>query len=179
MATKSSSKKGKATPDKGASKSSKPRVTKEVHKPKPESATMSDDQTSIIEFSEDIGDAEAPDPIPVGDYPAQIVGAERKDSAQGNAYAAVMFSISPDDFPPDFQAEGLEDGLKITYRRVPLEDNPLSRFRLKKFIEAIGAKPGKRIDLSEWIGLTATINVAHETYEGIPRAIITKVSEAD
>jgi hypothetical protein len=45
-----------------------------------EKKTMAD-TPSVIEFSEDVATAEAPPPLPVGQYPAEIRSAERKTSA--------------------------------------------------------------------------------------------------
>jgi len=58
---------------------------------------------------------------------------------------------------------------------VPLEDNARARFQCKRFVLAIGAQPGKRIDLNDWVGQSARIGIQNEEYEGIPREIITKV----
>jgi hypothetical protein len=137
--------------------------------------TMSDDNVSIIEFSDDIATAEAPEPLPVGVYPADIKGVAIKESAKGTKYAAVSFYVSPDDYPVDYPLENAPDGTTLVYRRISLEDNPGSRFRLRQFIESIGAVASKRIDVTEWIGLTARVSVVHDEYEGIKRSQIDKV----
>ncbi len=132
---------------------------------------------SIIEYSEDISDAEAPDPLPPGEYEAEIKGVEAKVGvSSGKKYAAVQFYIPVDQYPPDYPVEHNPDGVTITYRMVPLEDTPRARFQCRRFCEAIGAKPGKRIDLNDWMSLSAMVGVQNEEYEGIPREVITKVS---
>jgi hypothetical protein len=133
---------------------------------------------SVVEFDEDIGNAEAPVPLPVGDYQAEIRGATRKLSANsGNEYAAVQFFIPADQYPADY-TEGEPDGTILTFNRVSLQNTPASRHRLRKFLEAIGAPTGKKIDLNEWIGRTAFVSVQHDTYEGEQRAAIGKVTAA-
>lgn len=132
---------------------------------------------SVVEFSEDVGDQDAPVPLPVGDYPASIKAVEVKNSQRDTKYAAVTFHISADAFPADF-TEGDPDGETIIYRRVPLEDTPRARFALRRFCEAIGATPSKRIDVNEWVGLEAVVTVGNSEYEGMPRAEISKVSKA-
>lgn len=139
---------------------------------------MNDENMSIIEFSEDIGEAEAPEPLPVGEYPATIRAAEVKLSQRGTKYCAVTFVISPDEFPADYPVENAPDGKVIIFRRVGLEDNPQARYMLRNFCEAIGATPSKRIDVNEWMGLDATVNIEHDTYEGVTREQITRVTEA-
>lgn len=137
------------------------------------------DYVSIIEFSEDIADAEAPEPLPVGEYPGTILKAERKESQRGTTYAAVTFNVSPDDYPADYPIEEAPDGSQLIYRRVSLEDNKRARFMLRRFCETIGAPmPSRTLNLSEWIGLDAKLHIEHEVYEGMPRAQIARVSQA-
>lgn len=139
---------------------------------------MTDEVMSIVEFSEDISSAEAPEPLPVGDYPAQITGAEVKISQRGTKYAAVTFFINVDDFPADFPIENAPDGVTIIYRRVGLENNPQARFGLKKFLESIGAPMSARIDVNEWISLEASVEVDQSEWEGVNRAEIVRVNPA-
>lgn len=139
---------------------------------------MSDDQIpSMIEFSTDIGKAEAPDPLPAGSYVGTIRAAEVKMSQRDTRYAAVTFHISPDQYPADYK-DGNPDGTILVYRRVGLEDNPQAKYGLRRFLESIGAPTGKKIDVNDWVGNEATIEISHEMYEGINRANISKVSEA-
>lgn len=139
---------------------------------------MTDEVMSIVEFSEDISEAEAPEPLPAGEYPATIRGAEIKISQRGTKYAAVTFVVSPDEFPADYPAENAPDGKVIVYRRCSMEDNPQARYMLKQFCESIGATPSKRIDVNEWMGLNAMIQVENEEYEGVMREQIARVNAA-
>lgn len=139
---------------------------------------MSDDTMSIIEFSEDIGEAEAPEPLPVGEYAATIRSVEGKLSARGTKYAAVGFHIAPEEFPADFDPAMAPDGKLIIYRRCSLEDTQQARFMLRKFLENIGATASKKIDLNDWVGLEARIEVDHDEYEGVMREQITRVNAA-
>lgn len=135
------------------------------------------DQPSIIEFSEDISQQEAPVPLPEGDYPAEIRAAVRKTSAtSGNEYAKITFFIAPESYPADY-TEGDPDGMALDYNRLTLQDTPSGRHRIRKFCEAIGAPiPKTKLDLNEWIGRTGTVNIKHGTWEGEPRAEIQKVT---
>lgn len=136
------------------------------------------DTPSVIEFSEDIGSQEAPVPLPVGDYAAEIRAATQKTSqSSGNPYAAVQFFIAPEQYPADY-TEGEPDGTVLTFNRVSLQDTPASRHRLRRFLEAIGAPTGQKIDLNDWVGRSATVTVQHDEYEGEKRAAIGKVSAA-
>lgn len=139
---------------------------------------MTDETVSIVEFSEDISQAEAPEPLPPGEYPATIRGAEIKTSQRGTRYAAVTFMVSPDEFPADYPVENAPDGKVLVYRRCSMEDNPQARYMLRNFIEAIGATASKRIDVNEWIGLDAVIQVENEEYEGVMREQIARVTAA-
>ena len=138
---------------------------------------MSEEISSIIQYSINLKDQEAPPPLPAGKYVGAIRDTEVKESQRGTMYCAVSFHIGADQFPPDFEG-GSEDGLTLIYRRVGLEDNPQSRFGTKRFIEAIGAPLAKKIDVTEWVGMEASLDVAHDTYEGITRAVIDRVNPA-
>jgi hypothetical protein len=133
---------------------------------------------TIVEFSEDISTAEAPEPLPVGEYPATIRAAEVKLSQRGTRYAAVTFHIAPEEFPADYPSDIAPDGKTIVFRRLSMEDNQQARFGLRRFCESIGAPMSKKVDLSEWVGLDAKIEVEHDTYEGVTREQIVRVNEA-
>jgi len=140
---------------------------------------IDDELGSIIEFEDNIADAEAPLPLPVGNYRATIKGAEQKVSSTGRRYAAVMFYIPTEAYPADYPLEEAPDGITIAFRRVSLENNKASRFSLRRFIENIGAPPvARQLDLAQWIGLEANVTVKHETYEGVTRPVIDRVSAA-
>ncbi len=167
--------KGKDT-SANVSKQKSTQVETVATKPTRNEKTMTE-QSSIIEFSEDIANAEAPVPLPVGDYPADIRSAVRKRSNAGNEYAQVGFFVAPESYPADY-SEGDPDGMLLYYQRVSLQDTPAARHRLRKFLEAIGAPAGKSVDLNDWVGRTATIAVQHDTYEGETRAVVGKVVAA-
>lgn len=139
--------------------------------------TMSD-APSILTFSEDISEQEAPVPLPVGDYPAVIRGAVRKTSkTSGKDYCAVTFFVAPEAYPADY-TEGNPDGEVLSYNRVPCDDSPRGRYKIRKFTEAIGAKGGREINLNDWIGLSAILSIGEEEFEGEKRAVIQKVGAA-
>lgn len=133
---------------------------------------------SIVEFSTNLKDQDQPDPLPVGEYTAVIVAAEQRESQRGTRYGAVSFQISPEQYPADY-TDGNPDGTTLIYRRVGLEDTPQARYGTRLFCEAIGAPLAKKIDLSEWIGCEASVEVVHETYEDINRAVISRVRSVD
>lgn len=139
---------------------------------------MTDDVMTIVEFSEDIAEAEAPEPLPEGDYTAEIMGAEVRISQTGKKYGAISFMISPDEYPADYPVENAPDGVLIVYRRVSLEDTPTARFMTRRFCEAIGAPMARQLDLSQWVSLSAKVHVTNSEWEGIPRAEIDRVEAA-
>ena len=68
--------------------------------------------------------------------------------------------------------------MTLIYRRCGLEDNPQARYGAKRFCEAIGAPLSKKIDVTEWIGMEAALEVDHDTYEGVTRAVVNRVHAA-
>lgn len=135
---------------------------------------MADELSSIVEFSVDLNDQEAPDPLPAGPYTGTIRKAERRESQRGTMYGAVSFFINADQYPADF-TDGPDEGLTIVYRRVGLEDNPQSRYGCRRFLEAIGAPLAKKIDVNDWVGMEAALDVSNETFEGVTRPVIDRV----
>lgn len=142
---------------------------------KRETTSMTD--MSIIEYDTDLGEAEAPVPLPAGDYPAEIRAAEIKTSGAGNQYVNVTFHIAPEAYPADY-TEGSEDGTILSFGRLNPSPEQRARWNMKKFCEAIGAKLGKTLDLNDWIGLNAIVTVVNEPYEGVMQANIKKVNQA-
>lgn len=132
---------------------------------------------SIIEYDTDLGEAEAPVPLPAGDYPAEVRSAERKTSGAGNEYVNVTFHIAPEAYPADY-TEGSEDGVILSFGRLNPGPEQRARWNMKKFCEAIGAPLGKSLDLNSWIGLPAIVTVVNEPYEGVMQANIKKVNQA-
>ena len=132
----------------------------------------------ILEFSEDIADAAAPEPLPIGEYRAQIVATEVRMSQRDTKYVAVTFLVPPDEYPADYDPANAPDGKQVIYRRVGAEDDRQSRFRMRQFCEAIGAAMSKQINPADWIGLEASLTIEHDEYEGINRENITRVNPA-
>jgi hypothetical protein len=122
---------------------------------------------SIIEFTKDLDEQQEPELLPAGDYPCEIAEASFKVSTtSGNTYLALRMRISPDQYPPDF-VEGEPDGTDVSYNRiVVLPETAQNRWRLKKFLNAIGAKASRSLDPAELIGLTCTLHVEQGEYEG-------------
>lgn len=147
-----------------------------------EANTMTDENISILEFSEDVSTAEAPDPIPTGDYRGDCIEAEVKTSANtGNRYLQLGFRIARDDLPADFDADtaGVPDeGVLLYWRRSSLEDNANARFRLRSLCESMDVPVSKSLDLNEFVGKEALLTITHSTYEGVKRADIAKISAA-
>lgn len=142
--------------------------------------TMTSENENILSYGEDIADAEAPPPLPDGEYPAEIRNATTAVSkTSGNTMVPVTIHISPDDYPSDYPVEFNPDGVTLTSYRLIYDDTVRGRFRMKKFCEAIGATTGKHINPSDWIGKKVLVTVGHEEYEGEQRNNIQKFSPVD
>lgn len=127
------------------------------------------DISSVYEFSQDIASAEAPPPLPVGEYRASVRSVEAAVSkSSGKPMMVLTYNISPDQYPADY-TEGNADGETLTYYH-PLEDTPRNRFRLRKFCEMHGVAASRRINLPDFIGQDVIMNVSHEDYQGLPQA---------
>lgn len=141
-----------------------------------ETKTMSETTGSILELSEDLNNAEAPPLLPKSTYPAQLVGATPKVSQSGNSYLETAWRIPAEAYPADF--DGDPDGVQVMFRRTPWEDNAVARYRLRRFLESIGAKLGRSVDPSDLLGSTANLEIDHETFEGETRLVVKRVLAA-
>jgi hypothetical protein len=130
---------------------------------------------SIFEFAQDIATQEAPPPLPPKVYVGEITAATAKRSPKGNVYIEIEFTIQPDQFPLDFAAKNA-DPAKLFYRRLVVSpDTDRNRYAIRKFSEAIRAPASKRIDINDWIGKVANLNVKATKYMGEDRAEIAAV----
>lgn len=134
---------------------------------------MSEDTAgSILEYQEDISDAEAPEPLPENTYSATIVSAALKDSKNnpGNQYVSVGVLISVDDYPADYPVENAPDGTRINnVYAAPYGQDRKSRFAMRQFCERTGAPMGASMDLNDWIGLPVKIELGIGTWEEVDR----------
>lgn len=142
---------------------------------------MADDNVdlgSVWEFAQDIATQEAPPPLPARKYVGEITGAMAKQSGKGNIYIDVEFTIQPDQFPADYNPSNREPA-KLHYRRLVVSpDTDRNRYGLRKFCEAIRVVPSRRIDINDWIGKVATLDVGTSKYMGEERAEIKAVEIA-
>ncbi len=139
--------------------------------------SMSEDIASIIEYTEDLSEAEAPVPLPPGDYTGDIRTVEIKESGKGNRYVQVSFFVDADQYPADY-TDGNPEGTILSYGRLSPDNNARAKYNMKKFIEAIGGELGKSIDINDWVGKTAMIEVVNAPYDGLMQANIKKVKPA-
>lgn len=135
---------------------------------------MTEELTSVVEFDSDISVAEQPKPLPAGIYNAVISGATVKTSKSGNRYASVMMKIPADEYPADY-IDGNKEGTSLSYNRLVLENTQAAKWQLRQFCQKVGASMSNRIDVTEWLGLSAKVEVVNEMYEGVLRASIARV----
>jgi hypothetical protein len=129
---------------------------------------------SIIEFGQDLNNAEPPIPLPVGPYPAEIISAQEKTSGNGNRYLNVVFRINSESYPADF-VDGDPEGTELHYNFLQLEDNGRNRWRMKQFLERVGAPISRSVDPSSLLGLTATVDITHNVFNEETRPQIARI----
>ncbi len=130
---------------------------------------------SVFEYGSNIADAQPPKPLPAGTYRGVVKMVETQRSKNSGALQAkVDFIVDPKQYPADFTDGDANGTLLSTY--INMEDNPKANYRRRLFCEAIGAPMSKRIDVTQWMGLEAKIEVTHEDYQGLPQARVGKVN---
>lgn len=119
------------------------------------------DQT-LIEFSEDVASQAAPVPLPVKEYRAVIKSASRHLSQNsGKASVHLMLFVDPAQYPADY-IEGNPDGTTLPAYRPSLEDTPQGRYSVRRFCEKVGLPvPSKSLDLNAWVQHEVKIRVKH------------------
>lgn len=131
--------------------------------------------SGMLTFSEDITNAPPPVPLPVGPYPAEIIGAQRRTSpTTGNEYVQIAMRVNAEAYPAD-HTDGDPDGTILMYNRLLVDDSPANRHRWRVFMEKCGGPMGRNIDLNALVGLTCTIEITHQQYEGEDRAQIARI----
>ena len=132
-------------------------------------------QTSLMKFSQDITNAEAPPPIPARSYRAEVIGASiRPAQSSGLPYVNLQFRIPAEDYPADY-TEGDPDGTILYYNRLQYADTPRGRYLARGLMQKLGGPLGHEIDCNALIGLWANIEVTHQEYEGEQRANIARI----
>lgn len=139
---------------------------------------MSDESMgSILEYTENLKDAEAPKALGNIDVPGEITGAVNGLSkSSGRKQVDVTFRIKPDDFPPDYEdVASFADGKSVHYYLSGTDDK-VSRYRMRKFCESIGAKLGTKLDINDWVSKNAMLTLGVDNFEGVDRERILRVS---
>jgi hypothetical protein len=135
---------------------------------------------SILSFSKDITDAPPPPLLPVGPYPAEIIGAVKKIGANGDEYAQIVFRINAESYPADF-TDGDPDGTILYYNFLKTADTPTNQHRWRVFLQKVGGPLGRTVDLNALIGLTGTVDLTHQppnAFSDEPRAQISRILAA-
>ena len=137
---------------------------------------MNDYTQSLFEYSQDLANVEAPEPLPPNEYPVVIEKAELIQSKQGAGplYLVLGCRVMPDDYPADF-IDGDPDGTYMTWYAVRVEDNAQGRWRMKKFKLRCGLQPTPVLDPTEFLGLKIAVLTAAEEYEGEKRPSIKRL----
>lgn len=131
---------------------------------------------SLIQFSQNIQDAEAPQPLPAGEYEGVCVGAVPGISkSSGNPTLPLQFKVTADQFPADFDAGG-NDELNFTYNRLTTRDTAQDRFRMKNICTALGVPMSNVIDPNDFVGKRCKLQiVVKPDLEGNLRAEIDRI----
>lgn len=160
-------------------KSTTKSVTKETATK--ESKPMSNNE-NILELDMDLESFEDFEPLPAGEFPAEVRSAELKVSDKGNEYYYIVFNIHPDDFPADYAVENAPEGMNLVFARVQKPDpkNRRSITAVKNLYRALGMDlKTSRINPGDWEGKRAKLVVDRSEFNGETRNGIKSVEALD
>lgn len=131
---------------------------------------------SLIQFSQNIADAEAPPPLPAGEYEGVCVGAvPGLSKSSGNPMLPLTYKIAADQFPADFDAGGADE-LTFVYNRLTTRDTAQDRFRMKNICLAHGVAMSNNIDANDFVGKRVKLVITiGKDLEGNDRSEIGKI----
>lgn len=134
---------------------------------------------SILTFSEDITNAPPPPLLPPGPYPAEIIGAIKKPGGAGE-FAQITFRINAESYPADF-VDGDPDGTILYYNFLKTASTPTNHHRWRTFLEKVGGRLGRTVDLNALVGLVGMVEIAHrppDAFRDEPTVQITRILAA-
>jgi hypothetical protein len=143
--------------------------------------TQADEVESIIEYSVNLEDQERPPILPIGEYRAEVTGFEKKyGKDSGRPYFNVKVSISADNQPADFvEALGTQGPVTLFYLLMGAEDNPVSRFTMRQFCEALGVPLASRFRAEDFLNKECRVQIKHGAdLSGNPRPEVQKLVRA-
>lgn len=142
---------------------------------------VNEEVESIIEYSINLEDQERPPILPIGEYRAEVTGFEKKyGKDSGRPYFNVKLSIGPDDQPADFvESLGTQGPVTLFLIVMGAEDNPVSRFNMKQFCEALRVPLSNRFQPTDFLNKECRVQVAHEKdLSGNPQPRAKKITRA-
>lgn len=129
---------------------------------------------SVYEFQTDIGEAQQPSPLPVGEYRASVKIAELKVSkSSGKPMLVLSYHISSDQYPADYTDGNVDGEVLLTY--ASLAETPRNKWLLKRFMEMHGVAASNRLVITDFIGQEVVVKIDHGDYQGMPQAQATPV----
>lgn len=130
----------------------------------------------LLNFSENIADAEAPPQLPAGEYKVICIAAQDKVAvSSGNNMLTLTLQVPRSEFPADFDPGDGVDELTFTMN-VVARDIPADRWRMKKTCQAFGVAASNSIDPNDFVGREARARVRMGTdLEKNPRAEVGSV----
>lgn len=132
---------------------------------------------SVLEFSSDVSQQEAPPALPARTYPATCTAASVKQSGSKpeNQLLNLEFTIDPSTFPADFPES---DPVKLYWNRnVVNQDTARARYQLKLLCEKMKVMASRKIDVNDFVGKQVNLKVKNGSWQGVPRAEIDAIEQ--
>jgi hypothetical protein len=134
---------------------------------------------SVMEFSANVAEQQAPVPLPVRTYPAQCTDAAFRQSKSNpdNILLWLEFTIAPTDYPADYTET--QDTTKLFYNRLIVNrDDARTRFQIRQLCDKMRVPVSRTLDANDFRGKAANLKIKHGSWEGLPRAEIDAIEPA-
>lgn len=136
----------------------------------------------ITELDQNLDAFDDYETLPKSSYPAECVLAEKRISEKGNEYYYTNWTISPEDYPADYDKENAPEGTTLNYSRVqvPQNNDRRSITQVKKLYRAMGLSlKTKEIDPETWVGQKAKLVVGVGKFNGEQRNEIISIESLE
>lgn len=117
-----------------------------------------------FEFEQSVEDAEAPPPLPEGDYDAEVTDSRLGVSnLTGRRQLLLTIVVPVENFPADFSPDNAPDGVRLVWFSPDIDDSKRGRWAMKQVCRHLKVPMTNRFRSSEFVGKRVRVTLGHRT----------------